>query len=139
MAKQFTLGKKERLKSLKAIEQLFKEGKRVNAGTFRVHYVMEQLPHSIAKTHPLQFGAGVSSKNFKKAVDRNRVKRVTREAYRLQKKLLLDTLKEKQLRLHLFLVYTAKELPAYTDVYDKVGTILKKMVKLANENSITNP
>jgi ribonuclease P protein component len=134
VAKQFTIGREERLKSLKAIERLFKQGQRFTAGFFKVHYVMEK---QTAK-QPVQFGVGVSTKNFKRAVDRNRIKRLTREAYRLQKNMLQDTLKENQIRLDLFLVYTAKELPLYNDVYEKVGIALKKMLKQVNENVVTN-
>jgi ribonuclease P protein component len=134
VAKQFTIGKEERLKSLKAIERLFKQGQRFTAGFFKVHYVMEKQ----TATQPVQFGVGVSTKNFKRAVDRNRIKRLTREAYRLQKNMLQDKLKENQIRLDIFLVYTAKELPLYNDVYEKVGVALKKLLKQANENIVTN-
>jgi ribonuclease P protein component len=134
VAKQFTLGRDERLKSLKAIEQLFRQGQRFTAGFFRVHYVMQKE----MATHTIQFGVGASSKNFKRAVDRNRIKRLTREAYRLQKNVLQDKLKENHKSLHLFLVYTAKELPLYADVYEKVGVVLKKLLKQANENVVAN-
>jgi ribonuclease P protein component len=96
---------------------------------------MEKQP----ATPPIRFGVGVSTKNFRKAVDRNRIKRLTREAYRLQKTMLQDKLKESKIHLDLFLVYTAKELPLYTDVYEKVGVALKKLLKQANENVVTNP
>lgn len=134
MAKQFTLGKDERLKSRKAIEQLFKEGKRFTVSPFRVYYL------SIADTQAqlLQFGIGVSAKNFKKAVDRNKVKRLTREAYRLQKNLLQDQLKAKNRGLHLFLIYTINELPDYKLVNDKVDLILKKLSRLIDENNTSD-
>ena len=75
----------------------------------------------------IQFGAGVSTKNFKKAVDRNRIKRLTREAYRLQKISLQEKLKTKNIQLNIFFIYTDKEMPEYNEVYKKVGSILKKM------------
>lgn len=134
MAKQFTLGREERLKSLKAIDQLFKQGQRFTAGFFKVHYTMQKEEAA----NPARFGVGVSAKNFKRAVDRNRIKRLTREAYRLQKMTLQEKLKESRIVLHLFLVYTAKELPEYADVYEKVGMALKKLLKQANENVVTS-
>ena len=125
MARQFTLGKNERLKSRKSIEQLFSEGKKIVAIPYKVLYTLEQ-----GRESTLLFGTGVSSKNFKRAVDRNRVKRLTREAYRLQKNKLQEKLKASNTSMNVFFIYTDKELPEYTDVYNKVGTVLKKLEKL---------
>jgi ribonuclease P protein component len=130
VAKQFTLGKEERLKSRKIIEQLFSEGQRFAVNPFRIFY----LPAPVS----LQCGVAVSSKNFKKAVDRNRIKRVVREAYRLQKKALQEKLKEKNKGLYIFLVYTGKELPEYQLVYDKVNVILNKLLKQCDEKNTSN-
>ena len=126
MAREFTFGKSERLKSRKSIDQLFSEGKKILAAPFRILYLI--LPQS---TSPyLLFGIGVSSKNFKKAVDRNRIKRLTKEAWRLQKNDLQERLKATQKKLNVFFIYTGKDLPQYDDVYKKTGTILKKLDKL---------
>ena len=84
----------------------------------------------------LLFGAGVSAKNFKKAVDRNRVKRLTREAYRLQKKNLQEKIsagsrgKANNIQLNVFFIYTGRELPEYNEVYKKMGVALNKLDKL---------
>ena len=122
MAKQFTLGKNERLKSRKLIEQLFSEGKKFSENPFRVFYMMKGIPGSV-----LQLGVGVSGKTFKKAVDRNRVKRLVKEAWRMQKKILHDRLKEQEMQLAVFIIYTGKELPLFKEVYDKTGRILDKL------------
>ena len=98
MAKQFTLGKKERLKSRKSIEQLFSEGKKIVVSPYRVLYLFTKPE----KDPSLLFAAAVSAKNFKKAVDRNRIKRVTREAYRLQKKNLQEKVKANNIQLNIF-------------------------------------
>jgi len=120
VVKQFTLGKQERLKSRKAIEQLFKDGQRFTITPYRVFYRKAGKPG-------LQFGAGVSSKNFKKAVDRNRVKRLMREAYRLQKINLQKHLKDSNTGLNLFFIYTGKELPSYDIIYEKMALALQKL------------
>lgn len=120
MGKQFTLGKNERLKSRKSIEQLFNDGHRFLHTPFKVFYIQNDKPG-------LQFGVGVSSRNFKKAVDRNRVKRLTKEAYRLQKSGLQQQLKGKKTGLNLFIIYTGKELPEYKNVYKSMTAILQKL------------
>jgi ribonuclease P protein component len=122
MAKQFTLSGNERLKSRKVIEQLFREGKGFTLLPFRVYY----LPGGSSGSS-LHFGAGVGSKNFKKAVDRNRIKRVVREAWRLQKIVLQEKLKEQNIPLNVFLIYTGKNLPEYKEVHEKTGRIIKKL------------
>lgn len=89
-------------------------------------------PRASAPTAPcLQAGFGASSRNFKKAVDRNRIKRLTREAYRLQKPILQEWLRKKDRSLALFFIYTGKELPDYEVVKDKIGLALQKLMKEA--------
>lgn len=135
MAKQFTLGKNERLKSRKLIEQLFNEGKGFSIAPFKVYYLiikqkdvqqsMQDRPRGIFN---LQFGVGVSRKTFKKAVERNRIKRLTREVFRLQKKELQEILKQKDFQLNIFFIYTGKELPDFKTVEEKVRVALQKIV-----------
>jgi ribonuclease P protein component len=86
----------------------------------------------------LQAGFGASAKNFRKAVDRNRIKRVTREAYRLQKPELEAVLAGKPVCLDLFIIYTAKELPEYAIVHEKIGLTLKRLIKILHENNIAH-
>jgi ribonuclease P protein component len=100
LAKQFPLGKNERLKSRKQIEQLFREGKNFALSPFRIYYLISPLINSSPSN--LQFGTSAPGKNFKRAVDRNRIKRLTREAYRLQKKQLQEALTQKKIRLNVF-------------------------------------
>lgn len=78
---KFTFNKKEKLKSQKLIEKLFDEGKSVTVFPLRMLYLKTaQDDGSTIKT-----GVSVSKRNFKKAVQRNRIKRLLREAYRLNK------------------------------------------------------
>jgi ribonuclease P protein component len=137
VAKKFTLGKNERLKSRKQIEQLFSEGKNFPLSPFRIYYRL--IPIITDSPSNLQFGAGVSGKNFKKAVDRNRIKRLTREAYRLQKSQLHQALKQKNLRLNIFFIYTGKELPEFSIMKEKVTVILDKLTKIVDENNSPTP
>jgi ribonuclease P protein component len=78
---------------------------------------------------PVQAGFGAGSRHFKKAVDRNRIKRVCREAYRLQKQALLDHLGSRGLSMAVFFIYIGKDLPDYKTATGKMGVILQKLVK----------
>lgn len=75
----------------------------------------------------IQAAVTASSRNFKKAVDRNRVKRVLREAYRLQKLPLQNFLKEQNKSLAVFFIYTGKGLPVFAEVHKRMETILQKL------------
>lgn len=136
MAKQFTLGKNERLKSRKQIERLFREGKTISVFPFYVYYLY--WPASIISEPTLQFGVGVSGKNFKKAVDRNRIKRLIREAYRLQKNELQSAVRSNNRHLNVFLIFTSKELPDFRVVQEKVNVILDRLMKISHENNSSN-
>ena len=133
--KQFTLGKNERLKSRKQIEQLFDEGKSFVLNPFRVYYLVNSQLSMGNKQSSLQFGAGVSAKIFKRAVDRNRIKRLTREAWRLQKNELNEKVRETRKQLNVFFIYTGKELPDFKIVKDKVAVALKKLSDKIDENN----
>ena len=137
--KQFTLGKDERLKSRKQIENLFDKGKSFVVTPFRVYFIMNTELQIHKGERGLKFGTGVSAKNFKKAVDRNRIKRLTREAWRLQKNEIRDKVKETQRQLNVFFIYTGKELPDFTTVRDKVAIALKKLADKIDENISSHP
>ena len=71
----------------------------------------------------------MSVRNFKRAVDRNRIKRLTREGYRLQKGDLQKVLEERKLPIALFFIYTGKELPLYPAMHEKIGLILERLIR----------
>jgi len=129
--KQFTLGKKERLKSRKQIEQLFDNGQRFSISTLRIFYSFQNCP---ATANPqLRAGFVASSRNFKTAVDRNRIKRLIKEAWRLQKNELEKTLHEQSLNLNVFFIYTGRVLPAYDDIYSNMKKIILKLHDISNK------
>lgn len=126
----FTLGKDERLKSRKAIGQLFNTGQKFSLESFLIYYLVTDE----VRKQPLQFGVGVGSKQFKKAVDRNRIKRLTREAYRLQKATLQELIKQEKKSLNLFFIYTGKEMPAYNAVHATVGKAMTRISSLLDKS-----
>jgi ribonuclease P protein component len=131
--KQFTLGKDERLKSRKLIEQLFSEGRRFAVSPFRVFYLFIK-PEAGSTKKLLQCGVAAGSKSFKKAVDRNRIKRLTKEAYRLQKKELAAAMTDNKQALLLFFVFTGKEVPDFILVKEKIAVILNKLKTIVDES-----
>lgn len=126
-AHTFSFGKAERLKSKKAIDELFDHGQ-----SFHVPGIKVLWMHDATATCT-KAGVAVSSRHFKKATDRNRVKRLLREAYRLQKNQLAAGA-----CLILFFIFTGKELPGYEQVYKSIGLALKRLSKLSNENAEAN-
>lgn len=126
----------DRLKSRKTIELLFSEGKSFSIFPFRILYCLSPLEFTTAENNiaanneKLQVGVTVSSRNFKKAVDRNRIKRLMREAWRLQKnELQLSPLLTHQ-SLKVFLIFTGKELPEHAMIYQKVAAVITRLIKL---------
>lgn len=124
----FTLGKNERLKHRKVIEHLFKEGRSFSVFPYRVYYL---FPDELSA--PLQAGFSVSTRNFKRAVDRNRIKRITREAYRLQKNHLKAELITRKKKLAVFFVYTDKNLPAFEIMKERIQVALQKLITIIHE------
>ena len=113
---------KEKLKSKKLIEKLFSEGKAVSAFPLRLIYLKEGETNKV--------GVSVSKRNFKNAVDRNRVKRLLREAYRHNKKMLIDNNVE---GYALMILYISKDLPDYDLVNDKTQVLFSKFLDKISE------
>lgn len=117
-----TYSKQEKLKSRKALNQLFTAGRSFLCFPVKVFY----LPVTNNDV-PIQAGVGVSSRHFKKAVDRNRIKRLLREAYRLNKQSLSTLLVQKEKQVHVFFLYIGKELPEHDVLQEKLKQALTKL------------
>lgn len=128
MAKQFTLGSNERLKSRKQIDELFEKGCKISTTLFRAKYLL----HTTASA-PLQFGVSVSKRDFKKAVDRNRIKRLTREAWRLQNSDLKEKLIALERQMNIFLIYTGATMPTHDIVFEAVKKMINRFAKIIAE------
>ena len=131
--KSFSLGKADRLKSRKGIDLLFASGKKITLFPFRILYKLEPGEGDI------KAGFTVSSKNFPRAVDRNRIKRFTREAYRLQNNDLKKLVVANRRQLQLFIIYTSREILPYAEMTSLLKKILEKLVRQIYEENPTNP
>ena len=129
MAKEAGFGKAEKLKSRKVVEELFARGKSLNVFPIRISYKFLPLPAD-EKT-VLQVGVSVSKRNFKRAVDRNRIKRLLRETYRLQKRELIEVLKVQRRIGYVFFIYTDKQMPQYPIVFDTMSKCLEVLKRKA--------
>ena len=82
---------KEKLKQKREIDLLFEKGRWLSQGNLRIISLdLEKKPQEDFSLTNQKFGVSVSKKYFKKAVDRNRIKRLLREVYRLNKDLYLE-------------------------------------------------
>jgi len=109
----------ERLKSRKLISEVFEEGSVVKSFPLRAHFTA--LPEKFIQKH--QVGVSVSKRYFKKAVDRNKVKRLMREAYRTQKQLLDELPKP----FAIMIIYHSNEVLNFQTIEQKMKTLLSKL------------
>ena len=86
----------------------------------------------------MQAGFSVPKKNFKKAVDRNTIKRRIKESYRLNKRSLYEHLAEKNEQMALMFIFHGKSAVPYQEINEAVITILEKLIKTHEENSSTS-
>ncbi|MFM6970217.1 MAG: ribonuclease P protein component [Sediminibacterium sp.] len=121
----FSYNKFEKLKSRKQIELLFAKGKSIASFPVKVFY----LPVEHTPVHPVQVGVGVSARNFKKAVDRNTIKRRMREAYRLHKLPLHEHLVAQQKSVVVFILWIDKQIPTTAALQDLMPTVIEKLIK----------
>jgi len=124
-----TFTKAERLCSKKIIDDLFSgnQTRQVNHYPLMAIWKAIDLPDPT----PVQVLITVPKKKFKKAHDRNRIRRQIKESYRLQKNTLYDALSMKRLQFAIVMVYIAKEKLNYTKIDHACCAIIKNITESA--------
>lgn len=122
-----TFSKTERLCSQVLIDRLVEKGKAFNSFPFRVSWL--EISES---SSPVKVVISVPKRIYKKAVDRNKIKRQIREVYRKEKQKVYDTLGDKKILL--MLVYTAKTKIEFKELEVKIIETLERLNKTVFSN-----
>ena len=119
--------KAERITSKLLIDRLFNgEGSSMVVFPFRVVYI--RIPKGEV---PVSILVSVPKKRFHKAVDRNRMKRLTREVYRRQKQILWNAMEESDESIAIAFICIASSLCTYANVYKSMNKILTRIADIA--------
>jgi ribonuclease P protein component len=120
-----TFKKTERLSLNKRIELLFSSGAAISLHPVKIVY----LPFSEPLEFPVQVLFTVSSKRFKSAVVRNRIKRKLKEIYRMRKPSLYEELGKQKRKLLIGILYTGNDPdPKFEDLDNTVGKGLEMLI-----------
>ena len=124
--KPFGFPKNERLCSKKTIDLIFESGENTFAYPIKVSYTLSILvPYDI----PEQIMIVVPKKKFKRAVHRNAIRRKMREAYRLNKHLLLNSCLENGKSLRIAFIYIASEQLNYQQILDATQKVISLLME----------
>lgn len=137
MAKTFSLPKAERINSKKQIDRLFRGGgsKAMTAFPLRMVYMVEERGED-AREPAAQMMVSVPKRYFKRAVKRNRVKRQVREAYRLNKHILAESLgKVNSRNVSLCFIWNADVLHTSAEISGKVAGLLTRLAERLDRES----
>lgn len=127
---QFSFTKEERLCSRKLIQEVYDTGKSFNSNGFRINW-----KHQASIPFPAQVLLTVPKKLVKKAVHRNRIKRIMREVYRKHKHQLYEQLNNGNKKIVFSIAYMGKEEPVYAEFETKIILTLQRLFKEIEKNN----
>lgn len=125
----FTFPKSQRLTGKKEIDAVYNDGKILKKYPFVVKYLR---PVEMEK-ECLKGVFAVPKRRIPRAVKRNRIRRMLKEAYRLNKHLLEEALGKNKQKMALFFVYTGKENVTYHQLEEKIRLILKELSAIVSD------
>lgn len=122
----YSLPKSEILRGKTSLDKLFGEGQRMSEFPFRVFYKINPAAEGVSA---LRFGIVVPKRVSKLAHERNRIKRIVREGYRLNRHPFVATLESQSKQADFFLVYTGKIKPNSAKIHNKIILILQRLTQ----------
>lgn len=126
-----TFRKNERLCRKTSIDEIFSKGQSFFVYPFKINWIVATENDG----SPAQVLISVPKRKFKKAVKRNRIKRLIREVYRKRKDKLYHNLTENQSGIiHFAIIYTSKKILSYQELDEKIIIVIDRLIK-ANEKT----
>ena len=122
----FKLPAKERIKSRSLFDLLFESGKGLRQHPIR----MVWLSSPFNPKNPVRIAVGVPKKNMRKAVHRNRMKRLMRESFRLNKHVLYDAAYEIKTGFNILIVAGVSAPLSFTETQEKIKLLLLRLIAL---------
>ncbi len=122
-----TLKKIERLKHDNQIKEVFSSNTRFIEYPIRVNYTF--LSSNMEDTTPIKVLIGCSKRGVKKAVHRNKIKRLIREVYRCNNNTLNSFIKESNAQLGLSIIFIGNEIPDFEYINKKINKVLVRLLK----------
>ncbi|MET1258560.1 ribonuclease P protein component [Flagellimonas sp. DF-77] len=123
---RLTFKSNERLKSKVLFEKLFNEGASITVFPIKLHYLKTDAFSEV----PIKVAVSAPKRRFRKAVDRNRIKRLLREAYRLNKPLIFNNIEGNYAFL---ILYLGRKMPSYDILDGAFKEVLEKFKAQADE------
>lgn len=137
MPNTYTYQKKDKLKSRKQTQFLFAKGHAITNFPIRLIYTIQEKEQSDFGL--LKAGVGAPSRIFRKAVERNRIKRLLREGYRLERPAFEKLILIKNKQVNLFFLYIDVNLLTQKEIQAKIQVLLAKLVaKINTYNSLND-
>jgi ribonuclease P protein component len=123
--KIYTLGKTERIKSRSVFDLLFEQGKNIRLGLINTTF----LTRDFQEEAPIQAAFIVPKKKFKKAFERNKIRRRMKEAYRKNKAILYDHAESSLTGYYIAFIYNGQQIANYKEIEEKIIVILQRLTQ----------